>query len=137
MSKARKLMGGQTFDSETLADSKQQGAKMPTANRAEQWSLRRLLEFLGRPPITLVLWDGTSLRPQAAESVGRVVIKDRRALHRLVANPGFEFGELYSNGRIDVEDNLVDCLNVVYRALKRTAHRITRPVRQDPCPANA
>ena len=123
MLKARKVPRGPAFGSEAEMEAKRQpGSRPPPANRAERWSLRRLHEFLGHPPITLELWDGSSQSAPTGESVAQIIIQDRRALHRLIANPGFEFGELYSAGRIEVDGDLAESLSTVYRSLNKTAH---------------
>jgi len=66
----------------------------PPATRAERWSVRRLLDVIGQPSVTLVLWDGSEFPPQRATSVADIIIRDRRALRRLLVNPEYEFGEI-------------------------------------------
>ena len=88
------------------------------SNKADRWLLRRLMEFIGQPPLSVVLWDGSAVAPQGAVAIAKIIIHDRGALRRLVANPAFEFGEMYSSGRIDVDGDLADCLAVIYRALR-------------------
>lgn len=87
--------------------------------QSKNWLVQRLLELVGNPPVTIVLWDGTEYGPGEQSSVGRLVIHDRRALQKLISNPHFEFGELYSAGRIDVEGNLAEFLGVAYRHVAR------------------
>lgn len=124
MSKAREQTESHFPTAEPAPDRGHIATKSTVPNRAELWSLRRLLEYLGNPAVTLVLWDGSTLKPGDgdAESVARVLIKDRLALHRLVANPGYAFGELYSSGRIEVEGHLPTALSIVYRSLNGTDH---------------
>jgi len=43
-------------------------------------------------------------------------------LLKLIANPELGFGEMYTAERIEVQGNLVDCLEAIYRALPRTDH---------------
>ena len=86
---------------------------------AEKVLLARMLESLGNPPLSLVLWDGQEIPSQREPALGRVLIRDRGALLKLVANPEFEFGEMYSAGRIEVQGALADCLEAVYRAMAR------------------
>ncbi|MEJ2687793.1 MAG: cyclopropane-fatty-acyl-phospholipid synthase [Gammaproteobacteria bacterium] len=104
----------------------------------EKRLLTRMLAACGRPPITLVLWDGQALTPVGATPVGRVLIRDRAMLYRLVLNPDLEFGEGYSNGRIEVDGELPDVLVAIYRALSaagsgklkdRLMERLYRPRR--------
>ena len=90
----------------------------PAATRAERWSVQRLLDVIGQPSVTLVLWDGSEFPPQRATSVADIIIRDRRALRRLLVNPEYEFGEMYSSGRIEVVGGLSDCLEAIYRALR-------------------
>lgn len=81
----------------------------------ERWLVRRLLETVGQPPVTIVLPDGTVVAAANGEDAPRLVIGDRLALQKLLANPEYEFGELYSAGRIDVEGDLPVFLDMVYR----------------------
>jgi len=85
----------------------------------ERRVLRRMLTALGEPPLTVVLWDGQQIAPSDGAPVARVHIRDRAMLYRLVSNPDVEFGEGYSTGRIEVEGDLAECLEQVYRALRR------------------
>jgi cyclopropane-fatty-acyl-phospholipid synthase len=92
------------------------------SNKADRWLLRRLMDFIGQPPLSLVLWDGSSVAPQGAAVIANIFIHDRGALRKLVSNPAFEFGEMYSSGRIDVDGDLAECLAVIYRALREAGH---------------
>jgi cyclopropane-fatty-acyl-phospholipid synthase len=80
----------------------------------ERWLVWRLLHSLGDPPIALVLWDGVALghtKPQT-----RVVIHDRATFWRLVYDPDLHFGDAYSEGRVEVDGDLLSFLELVYRA---------------------
>jgi cyclopropane-fatty-acyl-phospholipid synthase len=85
-------------------------------HRTERWLAKRLLEASGNAPISLLLWDGSEVLLTSESVVGRLRILDRRALRKLVANPDFEFGELYTSGRIEVEGDLAAVLESVYRS---------------------
>jgi cyclopropane-fatty-acyl-phospholipid synthase len=89
---------------------------------AEKLLLARMMESLGSPPLDLVLWDGQEIASPAKLAVARVVIRDRGALLKLIANPELGFGEMYTAERVEVQGNLVDCLEAIYRALPRTDH---------------
>jgi cyclopropane-fatty-acyl-phospholipid synthase len=89
---------------------------------AEKLLLARMMESLGNPPLDLVLWDGQKIAGPAQPPLARVLIRDRGALLKLIANPELGFGEMYTADRIEVEGNLVDCLEAIYRALPRTDH---------------
>ena len=89
---------------------------------AEKLLLARMMESLGNPPLDLVLWDGQEIATPAKPPLARVLIRDRGALLKLIANPELGFGEMYTAERIEVQGNLVDCLEAIYRALPRTDH---------------
>jgi len=89
---------------------------------AEKLLLARMMESLGNPPLDLVLWDGQEIASPGKPSLARVLIRDRGALLKLIANPELGFGEMYTAERIEVHGNLVDCLEAIYRALPRTDH---------------
>ncbi len=86
---------------------------------AEKLLLARMMESLGNPPLRLVLWDGQELACEGRAPIARVVIRDRGALLKLIANPELGFGEMYTAERIGVQGNLVDCLEAIYRAQPR------------------
>jgi cyclopropane-fatty-acyl-phospholipid synthase len=77
---------------------------------------RRLLERCSVPGIELVLWEGTALRRGAAPVLGRVVVRDRAALYQLLLDPDVGFGDAFSEGRIEVEGDLVRMLEAIYDA---------------------
>ena len=86
-------------------------------HKTERWLTKRLLESAGNPALAIVLWDGTEIRPDRQPVLGRLHIHDRRALRKLAINPDLEFGELYCAGRMDVEGDLEQILEILYRAL--------------------
>ena len=83
----------------------------------DRWLVRRLLDGVGQPPVTIALWDGAEFAPNGPAAVARLVIRDRRSLQKLAANPQYEFGELYCAGRIEVEGDLPAFLDTIYRHL--------------------
>jgi len=89
---------------------------------AEKLLLARMMECLGNPPLDLVLWDGQEIVSIARPALARVLIRDRGALLKLIANPELGFGEMYTAERVEVQGNLVDCLEAIYRALPRNDH---------------
>jgi cyclopropane-fatty-acyl-phospholipid synthase len=84
---------------------------------AEKLLLARMMESLGHPPLDLVLWDGQEIASVAKPALARLLIRDRGAMLKLIANPELGFGEMYAAERIEVQGNLVDSLEAIYRAL--------------------
>jgi len=86
----------------------------------EKWLLRKMLGQLGKPLIRAVLWSGEEVSSSDADPTARIIIRDRKAFFKLLINPDLNFGDAYSAGDIDVEGNLVEFLETVYRALSKT-----------------
>lgn len=87
-----------------------------TVLAAEKLLLSRMLRAIGSPPVQVVLWNGQGISVYQGNTLARVHVRDRVALLKLVADPELYFGELYSEQRIEVQGNLLDFLEVVYRA---------------------
>lgn len=79
--------------------------------------IRSLLERINNPPIRVLLWDGSSIVPKGCFPLATVVFKDPSMLFRVFTDPEIYFGDAYSTGRIDIEGDLVQFLEIVYRAL--------------------
>lgn len=83
---------------------------------AEKFLLSKMLSAIGNPPVKIVLWNGQEIQSLAGNSLVQVHIRDRGALLKLVADPELHFGELYSAQRIEVQGNLLDFLETIYRS---------------------
>ncbi len=82
---------------------------------ADRLLLNRLLRAIGNPVLQIELWDGRDATDRVEHAAARVVIRDRGALIKLVGNPELNFGEMYASQRIDIQGNLLDFLETVYR----------------------
>jgi cyclopropane-fatty-acyl-phospholipid synthase len=95
------------------------GNKRPTFRKfvlpIEKLLVEKAMRFFGYPPVQVELWNGLEVSGNTDNPVARVQIRDRGALLKLVADPEVNFGELYSAGRIEVQGNLLDFLEAVYR----------------------
>ena len=78
--------------------------------------LRRLLGFLGDPPFEFVLWNGERITTSRGEIIARVRIRDRATLLGLLTDTQVRFGDAYSEGRVEVDGDLVAFLEAVYRS---------------------
>ncbi|HSG21371.1 MAG TPA: cyclopropane-fatty-acyl-phospholipid synthase family protein [Azonexus sp.] len=89
----------------------------------DQLLLGGMLESLGNPPLKIVLWDGREVAGAGKEPITarpmRLLIRDRSALMRLIADPEINFGEMFVAGRIEVQGDLAEFLEMIYRALPR------------------
>ncbi len=89
----------------------QEGGRVWTV---ERWLVRRLLGAVGNPPIALVLWNGEAIGHAAPKA--RLKIHDRRTFWQLLANVYLSFGDAFSDGRVEVDGNLLKFLEIVYHA---------------------
>src|SRR3990170_3611161 len=87
----------------------------------EKELLRKTLDLIGFLPVCFVLWDGQEVAPSTAPPVARILVRDRDALLRMIANPDLQFGEMYSAGRIEVEGSLLEVVEALYRARSNSA----------------
>jgi len=86
----------------------------------DRWLVRRLLDLVGRPAISIVLWNREQFTPDGVTPVARMVLRSRRALYRLLLEPEFHFGDLYCSKALEVEGSLVEFLQQIYRSAYRS-----------------
>ena len=77
--------------------------------------LAKIMNALGNPPVQVVLWNGLVMQGKHGSGVASVVIRDPGALVKLFIDHELYFGELYSEGRIEVQGNLLEFLEAVFR----------------------
>jgi cyclopropane-fatty-acyl-phospholipid synthase len=83
--------------------------------------LHRLLRMFGDPPFEFILWNGERVRTSVAAPVAQLRVLDRGVLLGLLRDTQVRFGDLYSDGRIEIEGDLIRFLEEVYRASARSA----------------
>jgi cyclopropane-fatty-acyl-phospholipid synthase len=87
------------------------------ASAVERWLLGEMLRSLGNPSVALVPWHGPAVTcPGGGQSQIRLHLRDPGALLRLALDPEFQFGELYSCGRIEVDGDLVALIESINAA---------------------
>jgi cyclopropane-fatty-acyl-phospholipid synthase len=91
----------------------QVGGKVTALDR---WLVRKALDASGNPPVRVALWNGDEIGAAPTRALGRVRLHDRRTLWRILTHPDLGFGDAYSAGQIEVEGNLVELLETLYRA---------------------
>src|SRR5262245_51734647 len=77
--------------------------------------LRRLLRLFGNPPFAFVLWTGERIATAPGELVASVRIADRATLLGLIRDPRMRFGDAYSDGKVEIEGDIVQLLEAIYR----------------------
>jgi len=76
--------------------------------------MQGVLKAMGDPPIRVVLWEGTELGPPVEQAIGQVHIRDRGALARLALDVAYEAGELYAEGRVGLEGDMIELLAAMF-----------------------
>jgi len=82
----------------------------------EKWLVRKLLVALGKPCIFISLPDNTEIFVCNKKPTTGIHIQNRSALWRFITNPGLNFGEEFSAGRIQVSGDLIHFLQTVIQA---------------------
>ena len=110
---------------------------LPAGTRSlEGRMLTRLLEYLGNPPLEFHLWTGERIAPPGIAPVARVRVSNRATLLGILADPQVRFPDAYSDGRLEIEGDLVQLLETVYHSgrgaaqrstVRRLAERLRRP----------
>ncbi|HYB66297.1 MAG TPA: cyclopropane-fatty-acyl-phospholipid synthase family protein [Steroidobacteraceae bacterium] len=122
-------------EAEADAEADAEAEETVDARSTDRWLLRRIASFLGDPPVEFAVRGGARV-PAASAPVGRVTFASRATLVSILADPWVRFGDAYSDGSLTVDGDLVEVLEVVYRAstmgdkpswLRRAADLTHRP----------
>jgi len=97
---------------------------VPNSSSAERWLLLKILTAIGLPPLRLV--TGASEVTSGTSPVASVIIRSRGTLLKLISNPETAFGDGYTEGDIEVDGDLVACLDAVYRAWPNSGSGVPR-----------
>jgi len=92
--------------------------KPKSVNALDRWLLRRMSALVGHPPFIASLWDGVEYMHQTElPAIAHLRFKDRGALYWLLLDPELHFGDLYSTGRLEVEGDLLEFLEVAFKSM--------------------
>jgi cyclopropane-fatty-acyl-phospholipid synthase len=89
----------------------------------DRWVLQKVLDYLGQPPIRIVLWNGEEFGSTRETPVGRILIHSRAALRRLLLRPRIEFGETFRDGLLEVDGSLTQVLVAMFRSVVKRPRR--------------
>lgn len=94
---------------------------IPTSkvNALDRLTAKKLLQFIGQPEIQLALWDGSNISPGVDEPLATLYFRDRASLYLTLLRPELHWGDLYREGRVEVDGDLTGLLDTVYRGLGR------------------
>jgi cyclopropane-fatty-acyl-phospholipid synthase len=100
----------------------------------ERWLLKAMLGGLGNPPVTISTWDGCTVKnvttSPAPHRSYQLHLNDAGNLVRLLLDPEYQFGELYSAGRIEVDGDLAGLVEAIFIAQRRRESRFNTLLRR-------
>jgi cyclopropane-fatty-acyl-phospholipid synthase len=89
-------------------------------SQIDRWLVRRLLTTAGCTNVAIRLWNGEIVGAGGQDAKVSVALADRRTLWKLAYDPGFQFGEAYSEGRLRIEGGtIVELLRELRTAISR------------------
>src|SRR3984957_6982551 len=86
---------------------------------AEKWLVKKIHRSIGNAPLQLVLGNGDESGASDGDRTGKVILRDRTTLLRMLLDPEVGFGDSYMEGRAEVDGDLVRCLEAVIRAMRK------------------
>jgi cyclopropane-fatty-acyl-phospholipid synthase len=88
----------------------------------EKWLTQKILRMAGNPPLQLVLGREAvgSASKNGSNPKTKIVVSDRRTLAELALDPEVAFGDAYSDGRIQIEGDLVAFLEEIMESMQRS-----------------
>lgn len=106
-----------------VAPTSQHVRRSGRVNGLDRWLVNRILAALDNPPFSIQLWDGSAYQTNDTVS-HKIFLTDRPALYSLAYDPEYYFGELYSTRRLMVQGDIVEFLNITFRATHGPGHRL-------------
>ncbi|MGD2130719.1 MAG: cyclopropane-fatty-acyl-phospholipid synthase family protein [Lysobacterales bacterium] len=106
MSRSQANPMGVTGDQDRSERSPSERNASSPPGRADRWLASQLAGRFDPSRLRIALWDSPA-REGRADMPVMVRFEDRGALYKLLANPGANFGDLYSAGRITVHGDLM------------------------------
>jgi cyclopropane-fatty-acyl-phospholipid synthase len=79
------------------------------------WLIRSFLPYV-RIPLRITLWNGADFQIGTGHPVALVHVRDRWTFWKLLLNPMVAFGDAYSDGRLEVQGDLVVFLERLFAA---------------------
>ncbi|AZT85283.1 class I SAM-dependent methyltransferase [Marinobacter sp. NP-4(2019)] len=89
----------------------------------EIWLVAKLMRMAGSPPVRFRLWNDEVIEPDSGEARFTIHLTDPKALVSLVTNPNLAFGDLYSAGRLEVDGDLPELMETLYRSVHQARQR--------------
>jgi cyclopropane-fatty-acyl-phospholipid synthase len=88
-----------------------------SVNRLDRWLTKKMIEVVGNPPVRIHLWNGEEVTPAVSNPVAVLHYHNRAALLKTITDPERHWGDLYSQGDVDFEGDLVEFMEVIYQGI--------------------
>ena len=84
----------------------------------DRWLTQKMVDLVGNPPVRIYLWDNQEATQPIDKPLVTLLYRNRSALLKTISNPELHWGDLYCNGEVDFEGDLVEFMAVIYRGIK-------------------
>lgn len=112
-------MGTSTCAARARESAAAQPAGVSPRGSLEAWMLQSLLRTAGEPAIEIQLGNGARVSVPETTPIASMRIADRGTLLRILRNPQIGVGDAYSDGGLEIDGDLVEFMQEVYRAAAR------------------
>jgi cyclopropane-fatty-acyl-phospholipid synthase len=89
-----------------------------SVTRFDRWLARTMLDVVGNPECTLRLWDGKDVTPPVDDPVAVILYRNRMAMWKTILNPELHWGDIYCNGQLVLDGDIVRLLEIVFSHLR-------------------
>lgn len=91
-----------------------------TVTSLDRSLVQLIIQKLGSPAIRIRLWNGEYVdTDSSSQASAQIRINDRGVLYQLVRNAELHFGDLVSSGRLEIETDIVEFFEQVYRTMRK------------------
>jgi len=94
-----------------------------SSNFLDRLTATKLLQIIGQPPVNIALWDGSKVPEGDEDVLATLLFHDRASLYLTLLRPELRWGDLFSEGRVEVKGDLPGLLDAVYRGIDQKTVR--------------
>ncbi len=88
------------------------------SNQIEKTLYKNIFSNLFSDPCSIKFWDGEEINYGTGESSFRIVLNEPLPISEVIADPSVSFGEAYMFKRLDIEGNIEDVIESLYKNSK-------------------
>jgi len=84
----------------------------------DRWLTKKMLDIVGNPPIRVYLWDNNEVTTPIENPRFTLHYHNRSAVLKTIVNPELHWGDLYSDGEVDFEGDIVKFMEIILHNIK-------------------